>query len=75
MTVGQLIEELKHYPLDHDVHLDISSDDENDHGNCGWEGDRVVRTVAGLREQSGYRAVAIDAEPYNAAKLEASAIQ
>ena len=34
------------------------------HALGGWEGDRVVRGVAGVRWQSGYKAVAIDAQTF-----------
>lgn len=57
MKVSELITELQRWPADATVHLDIQSSDEN-----GWEGDRVVRTVSGLRHQSGFNAVAIDAD-------------
>lgn len=65
MTVSELIAELQRWPGDLEVHLDVSSDDDQN-----WEGDRVVRSVAGLRHQSGYYALAIDANSYNDTQLD-----
>ena len=30
----------------------------------GWEGDRVVRGLSGVRWQSGFKAIALDAQTY-----------
>jgi hypothetical protein len=64
MTVAELIAELQKYPPQFSVHLDVSSSD-----NDGWEGDRVVRNLAGLRIQQGYTAVALDAFHYDNAEV------
>jgi hypothetical protein len=61
MKVSELIQELKKYPPDHDVHLDISIPDDGE-----WEGERVVRLVAGVRIQQGSLAVAIDGTKHSA---------
>lgn len=54
MKVRELIEKLQQFDLDADIHLDISIPDDGD-----WEGERVVRHVAGVMIQGGYHAVAI----------------
>jgi hypothetical protein len=54
MTVAEMIRELERFPPDHEIHLDIQAPDE------GWEGERIVRLVSGLRIQHGFDAVAID---------------
>jgi hypothetical protein len=61
MTVSELITELKRWPADLEVHLDVDSP---------FEGDRVVRGVSGVRHQSGYYALAIDAQSYNDTQLD-----
>lgn len=55
LTVEQLRKALMKFPGDWMVHLDVSADETR-----GWEGDRVVRTVVGVRVQSGLAAVALD---------------
>lgn len=55
MKVRELIQKLQGFNPEFDVHLDISIPDDGE-----WEGERVVRNVAGIRVQSGYNAVAID---------------
>jgi hypothetical protein len=78
MTVGELRAELARWPQNAVVHLDVTASDkaqprkqrhpweEEDLDIIGelggWEGDRVVRGVEGLRHQQGYFAVAIDAQ-------------
>jgi hypothetical protein len=62
MTKRQLIEALEGLNVDDDyeIHLDVSCSDEYD-----WEGDRVVRHLAGVRIQHGFQAVALDAAPFH----------
>ena len=60
MTVGELITELQKHDPSHMVHIDVTASDVD-----GWEGDRVVRPVEGVRVQEGFKAVAIDAVEYS----------
>jgi hypothetical protein len=60
MTVSELIAELQKWPSNAHVHIDVCSDE-----NQNWEGNRVVRSVAGVRHQDGYNAIAIDGAPYS----------
>lgn len=94
MTVGDLIEELRKWPLSAPIHIDVScsdvpltghlddtaveiGDDEKEvveqlktaFGKIvddlgGWEGHRVVRGLDGVRWQSGFKAVALDAQSF-----------
>lgn len=63
MQVSQLITELQKFHPEMEVHLDVSSSEYIGFtkDGSGWEGDRVVRHVERVREQSGFFAVAIDA--------------
>lgn len=53
LTKRDLVAALEDYPDDAVIHLDVSEP---------YEGDRVVRTLAGIRPQYGYNAVALDAD-------------
>lgn len=57
MKVRELIVLLLEHDMDADVHLDADISHELN--------DRMVRHVAGVRVQDGYRAVAIDASQEN----------
>jgi len=54
MTVEQLMEDLKKYPLWYKVHIDMMVDE-----------DRHVVNITSLRQQPGFDAVAIDCGDYD----------
>ena len=56
MTVKELIEQLQQFDPTWAVCLDVSND------GAEWEGDRVVRHVAGVRIQDGFNMIALDSE-------------
>jgi len=64
MTVKELITQLSEYPDNFEVHLDVAVIDHDD-----WEGERIVRHVAGTRIQQGFNAVAIDGHSYEQSKV------
>lgn len=61
MKVSELITELQKWPADLEIHIDVDEP---------YEGDRIVRGLAGVRWQQGFYAIALDAQSYEVTKLD-----